>query len=337
MAWRYANFNELWEPKNTNTTQKTQEINEMTQKAQPAIADIEWDIIEGENSDFAVQFPRLQWVHGEAKASGFMKSGGLFINKEQYPNFEGEGFTPAVLITQDGKEIDGYGASSANLAVVRIKHQWVKSDEGKNVPLSHVLCVVKGCDDLLLLSLKGPSKALEFQKAFNQHIAQPVSVANRTRPPGSPQLEPFALWFNVKASAPVSAQSKDGKSKSNVTPPVLVSPEQVDRDYAVSLWVGKENYKQFAAFWKDNAKWQTVKILESHDEEANDTPTHTGYAPSDADPATEEQLEHLINVATAKGQNLAELMLEYTNGGTNKIENLSKGEAREFINRLAAM
>lgn len=307
----------------------------MTQKAQPAIADIEWDVIEGENSDFAVQFPRLQWVHGEAKASGFMKSGGLFINKEQYPNFEGEGFTPAVLITQDGKEIEGYGATSAKLAVIRIKHQWVKSDEGKNVPLRHVLCVVKGCDDLLLLSLKGPSKAIEFQKAFDQHISQPVSVANRTRPPGSPQLEPFALWFNVKASTPVAAQSKDGKSKSTVTPPILVSPEQVDREYAVSLWVGRDNYKQFAAFWKDNMKWQTVKILEPHADESNGHDlTYTG---GDADPITEQQAQELFQLANIKSVNLAEYMLEYTNGGSNAIENLTKGEAREFINRLAAM
>lgn len=295
--------------------------------------EIEWNVIEGENTDFAVQYPRLQWVHGSKQAAGFMKTGGLFIAKEQYPNFPGEGFEPTTLITREGTEIDGYAALAAKLAVIRVKHQWVK-DEGRvrNIPLAHALCCVKGCDDLLVISLRGAAKALEFQKAFNLHLSQIVSVANRTRPAGTPPLEPFALWFSLNAGSLVSTTSKDGKSSSVVTPFELNAPASIDRDHAVSLWVGKDNYKAFAGFWKDTAKWQAVKIWEQrHDDD--DTPAYTG---GDADPATDEQLEHLINLATAKMQNLAELMLEYTNGGTNKVESLTKGEAREFIKQLAA-
>ena len=305
-------------------------------KAQEATIDIDWGAVEGGNSEFQVQYPRMQWQHGEAKASGFMKSGGLFINKDEYPNFTGEGFEPSVLITDDGKNIEGYAASSAKLAVIRVKHEWHTDKETKrNTPLVQALCYVKGCDDPINLSLRSPSKALEFQKAFNQHIAQNISIANRTRPQGTNALEPFALWFPIRASEPVSVSSKDGKAKSTVTPPVLSVPKTIDRNYAVSLWVGTDNYKNFASFWKDTADWQKTPIWEQRDDQhTSDTPSYTG---GDADPASVEQLDHLVSIAQVKGINLAEYMLEYTNGGTNAIENLTKSEAREFQKRIAAM
>lgn len=297
--------------------------------------DIDWGAVEGGNSEFQVQYPRMQWQHGEAKASGFMNTGGLFINKDEYPNFTGEGFEPATLITDEGKKIEGYAASSAKLAVIRVKHEW-HIDKGRNKPFVQALCYVKGCEDPLNLSLRSPSKALEFQKAFNQHISQNVSVANRTRPNGSPALEPFALWFVVKASEPVQVQSKEGDKKKMVTPPVLVTPETIDRNYAVSLWVGSENYKNFAAFWKDTTDWQKQAIWEQRDENGHDSdaPQYTG---GDANPATNEQLDFIISLANAKGFNLSQWMLEYTNGGSNKIETLTVQEARSLTDQLKAM
>lgn len=299
--------------------------------------EIEWDVIDGENTDFAVQYPRLQWVHGSKQAAGFNKTGGLFIAKEQYPNFPGDGFEPTTLITRDGTEIEGYAATRTLIAVIRVKHQWVKDENyGRNIPLAHVLCAIQGCEDLLVISLRGASKALEFQKAFNLHQSQVVSVANRTRPEGMKALEPFALWFILQAGQLVSITSKDGKSSSIVTPFELNVPETVNREYAVGLWVGKDNYKQFAAFWKDTAAWQKAPIWEqrSEDDHTSDVPAYTG---GDADPITEQQAQELFQLANIKSVNLAEYMLEYTNGGSNAVENLSRGEAREFINRIAAM
>lgn len=305
----------------------------MAKSATQTAETIDWGIIDGGNSEFTVQYPRAQWQHGEAKASGFMKSGGIFLNKEEYPNFTGEGFEPTVLITDDGKEIDGYGATSAKLAVIRVKHQWIKDEKyHRNVPLVHALCYIKGCDDPINFSLRGPSKAIQFQKAFEAHMAQNVSLANRTRPPGSNPLEPFALWFPVTASVPVKVQSKEGDKSSTVTPPVLVTPATIDRNYALSLWVGKENYALFASLWKDTAKWQKTPIWEQRDEHTSDTPEYTG---GDADPITQEQSDQLLHLGNLKSVNLAEYMLEYTNGGSNDIGNLTRGEAKRFIEELA--
>lgn len=293
---------------------------------------IEWSIVEGENTEFSAQYPRLQWVHGSKQAAGFMKVGGLFISKEQYPNFTGEGFEPTTLITRKGDEIEGYAATSAKLAVIRIKHQWVKEDTGRNVPMAHVLCVVKGSDDLLCISLRGASKALEFQKAFNQHIGQNVAVANRTRPNGAPAIEPFALWFPVKACEQITITSKNGKDESAVTPPIMDAPEKVDRDYVTTLWVGADNYKAFAGLFRETSAWQKQPIWEQRHDDADDTPAFSGGD----DRATQAQIEHIAGICEAKGMDIADLCMTATDGATDNLAGLTKREASEIIETAKA-
>jgi hypothetical protein len=300
-------------------------------KQAPAIQEIEWSAVEGGNTEFEVQYPRMQWHHGDKKASGFNKTGGLFIPKDQYPNFSGEGFEKCVLITDDGTEIDGFGAAETKLAVIRIKHQWVK-DDSKNIPLAHALCVVQGCDDLICISLKGPTKALEFQKAFNQHIGQNVQLANRTRPATASQLEPFALWFPIRAGEQSTASSKDGKAQSKVTFPEMIAPETVDRNYVVTLWVGADNYKKFASYWRDTKQWQNKKIWEQRDPSDSDLSDMTG---GDG-PATQEQLEHLVMLCEAKGFDEAEVMQGITHGARSKFTELTRTEARQVTDELKA-
>lgn len=331
-AWRHTNFNELWEPKEATCKAVDQRRDMAKEATKVETIDIDWGAVEGGNSEFQVQYPRMQWQHGEAKASGFMKTGGLFINKDEFPNFIGEGFAPATLITDEGKELEGYAASSAKLAVIRVKHEWHNDDNGRPKPFVQALCYVKGCDEIINLSLRSPSKALEFQKAFNQHIKQNVSVANSTRPAGTNALEPFALWFPVKASDPVKVTSKDGKASSTVTPPTIETPETIDRTYVVSLWVGSDNYKTFAATWRDTDAWQKAPIWEKRDEHTSDTPEYTG---GDADPITQEQADQILHLGNLKQVNIAQYMLEYTNGGSNDIGNLTRGEAKQFIAELA--
>jgi hypothetical protein len=310
-------------------------MSKTNQATAPAVNDIEWGIVEGENTEFAVQYPRMQWVHGEAKASGFMKSGGLFISSEQYPNFEAEGFESSTLITEDGTEIPGSAAVSTTLAVIRVKHQWIHNNEdNRNVKLVQALCVAKGNDDLLCFSLKGATKAIRFQNAFNQHMLQNVSVANRTRPSGAPHLEPFALWFPVRAAAPEKVTAKDSDKSSVVTPPELIVPDKIDRDYVVSLWVGAQNYKQFAGYFKETAAWQKTPIWEQRNGIAEE---ETAAEFTGADLATDAQLQHFINICTAKGFNEREITLEATKGVTDRFEELSRADARMLIDGLAKL
>ena len=188
---------------------------------------IPWDIVEGNNTDFETVYPRLQWVHGDPRAGqGIMKTGGFFISAEQFPMFAGEGFTKQTLVTQDGKEIVGFAAKEAKLSIVRLKMQWTQDDNGKNIPLLQALVYVKGCEDVLCLSLKGASKSIAFNKQFQAHIAQNVATASKTRPANINQLEPFALWFPVRSGELSAITAKDGKSSSKVTSPEIVQPKE---------------------------------------------------------------------------------------------------------------
>lgn len=308
-------------------------------KNQPAtkINEIEWDVVSGENTDFAIEYPRFQWVHGSAQGAGFMKSGGLFVSAENYPNFAGEGFEAVTLITREGTEIPGFGSTRSLLAVIRIKHQWVKDqDYGKNVPLAQALVCVKGCEDIVSISLRGASKSLAFQKAFSAHMTQNVAFANRMRPKDSPAIEPFALWFPMCAGPLQDIQSKDGKSKSKITPIELCTPQTLDREYITSLWVGRENYSRFAAAWQDTKKWQSAPIWEQNHN--NDAPTHTGTA-DDPGRATRNQIEFIAGIIEAKSLDVAEIeemCLAASNGATTNMAMLTQEEAAVLIETAKA-
>lgn len=296
------------------------------------LQEIEWDSIEGTNSDFETVYPRLQWVHGDPRAGqGIMKSGGFFISGEQFPMFQGEGFTKQTLITQDGKEIEGFGAKEVKLAVVRIKTQWTQNESQKNVPLLQALVFVKGCEDVLCLSLKGASKALVFNKEFQKHIAQNIATANKTRPANAPTLEPFALWFPVKAGDLSTISAKDGNSSSKVTYPEILQPKEINREYVTGLWVGGNNYKTFCQLWKDTKLWQNERIFKQVAQE-------TGEIHESLDGVINEaQIKQLSDLAIVKDVLEKEFVLTLTNGETDRFEALRKSEFKEALDRLKVM
>lgn len=304
-------------------------------KRDEAASGIEWGIISGENTELTAQYPRMQFVHGEAKASGFMKTGGLFIGQVQYPNFTAEGFEPATLITDEGTEIEGYAASSTKLAIIRVKHQWIEDKKyHRNVPLCQALVAVKGCDDLINLSLRGATKSLEFQHVVNQHIGQNVSVANRTKPQDAKPIEPFALWLPIRAGAPRKVSGKDSDKSSTVTPPELIVPEKVDREYVSSLWVGGDNYRLFTGFFKETAVWQTKDIWEQR-EAVDQTPEFSGGEGFVA--AGTELVASIRQLAQMKGIDEREMCLEITNGGTANFNQLHESDAQLIFKNLQAI
>jgi hypothetical protein len=304
-----------------------------TNQAQmPQVNEIEWNQIDGSNTDFETVYPRLQWVHGDPRASqGIMKTGGFFISAEQCPFFKADGFEPQTLITQDGKEINGFGASSAKLAVIRLKTQWITDDKQKNIPLLQCLVYVKGNEDVLCLSLKGASKSLTFQKQFQTHIAQNIATANKTRPANINTLEPFALWFPIKAGELSTITAKDGKSQSKVTYPELIEPKEISRDYVVSLWIGVANYKLFGQTWRDTKKWQNEPIYKQIAPETNEI--HQSF-----DGILDDyQVKQLLDLSMIKSVDEKDFCLSLTNGETDRFEALRKSEFKDALGRLQTL
>jgi predicted nuclease of predicted toxin-antitoxin system len=169
-------------------------------------------------------------------------------------------------------------------------------------------------------------------------MAHNVSLANRTRPAGVASLEPFALWFPIQAGPIEVITSKDGKNESSVTMPTMFQPEKLDRDYVVSLWVGADNYKKFASYWKDTQVWQKQPIWEQREATDQELSSYTGGSVQEnGDVITENQAEHLVNLCLAKNQEPKEVALTYSQGSTTQIRNLTVAEYKQAVEELKAL
>lgn len=219
------------------------------------VNEIPWDDVDGSNQHYEDVFPRLQWNHGQSAfedMGGFQFTGGLFLPEAQMSDFAAPGWKPASFKSSQGARVKGWYSDRAHLAIIRIKKWW--DEQGSVV---QALCAIKGREELYTINVTGVSKAKALEDAFQDHRLQIVGAANRTRPAGKNPLEPFALWFVLKPGLHTFQQSrvnKDGKSE--VTLPTLHLPEKVDRDYALSLWVGTENYRTFCQAFRDSENWQ---------------------------------------------------------------------------------
>lgn len=297
----------------TQTQQNTEHLDEM------------FEIADGSNTEFTDVFPTIQWFHGNKQIpSGIGRTGGFFIESKKYPSFSAKGWTEQTIITRDGTELHGFGTQQTEIAVIRMKSQWIKDEQGKNVPLRQALVVVKDVDDIFVISLKGASKAIAFEKAFNDHRSQIVATANRARPAGKNPIEPFALWFSVKAAEVSKITSKHNpKSSSDVTAPVLNAPTKIELPYIRTLFVGKENYLKFGQIFKDTAAWQKQPIMRG------DHPEDNGI-----DTVSDAQLKEMLDLCTIKDQDERELALTVSDGETETLEMLNVAQYRQAMELL---
>ena len=220
-----------------------------------SVSDIPWDDVDGSNQHYEEVYPRLQWNHGQSAfedMGGFQFTGGIFLPEAQMSDFAAPGWKPASFKPRQGDRVKGWYSDRAHLAIIRLKKWW--DEQGSVV---QALCAIKGREELYSLNVTGLSKAKALEDAFQEHRLQIVGAANRTRPAGKNPLEPFALWFVLKPGRHSFQQSRvKSDEKSEVTLPTLDLPTKVDRDYALSLWVGTENYKNFCQCFRDTENWQ---------------------------------------------------------------------------------
>ncbi len=283
--------------------------------------DIDWGSIDGSNQDFTDVYPRIQWMHGKRQMKqlgGMAFTGGLFIPADQFPNFQAEGWAEASFIASSNEEIPGYYSPKAHLAIIRVKKFW--DDKGSHV---HAICAVKGIDGIFSLQVGGISKALAFERLFTAHRTQIVALANRSKPDGAKGLEPFALWCVINPDEHSTQANKNDSSKSSeVTRPILFTPDEVNIEYVRSLWVGTENYKTFAGYYKETEAWQ------------NQIPVAVTPETNGVNTLADEKLKRIIDLAGVKNYDLRELALTVTNGSTTKIDLIYDKEADDALELL---
>lgn len=311
-------------------------VEEEVNTFQPEQEDIDWGSVEGTNQEFTDIFPRIQWVHGRKalKAAGVDSigfRGGLFVPEDQFADLKAEGWTKTTFTTSTGEEIPGFHATEAKIAVIRIKKFWL--EDGSHL---HALCCLKGVDGLFSLQVGGKSKAQAFEVAFNQHRTRIVATANRSRPRGMNAIEPFGLWFVLAAGEHATITAKSDSSKSSeVTCPELHTPDEVTLEYVRGLWVGTGNYRTFADLYNETKQWQNQIPQAST---AGEVPAYSGgngEGPDD-EPATDEQLNHLVTIALQKSIDPKQVAMKYTLGQSDNIRTLTKGEARDAIREISA-
>jgi hypothetical protein len=218
---------------------------------------IDWSGVEGSNQEFLDVYPRIQWMHGSKalKQLGDVIGhvGGLFIPETQFPNFEAENWAKATAtVGEERKDIEGHWSKLALLSVIRMKRWW--GDDGSH---THLLCHIKGVEGLFSIQVSGLSKGVAMEQAFTDHRKLIVQHANLNRPKGSNPIEPFALWFVVVPGPHSVQRSKSNpEASSEVTPPTLFLPKEINQAYIEKLYVGSENYKKFADSYKQTEAWQ---------------------------------------------------------------------------------
>lgn len=246
---------------------------------------IDWGSVDGSAQDYQDIFPRIQWMHGSKQAKnigGMSHTGGFFIPEDQFTDFEAPGFEETVFVANDNSEIKGWYSKGARLSVIRMKWFWTN-----NTSYCHMLCLIKGekTKSLFSYQTKGVTKAMYARNSFNDHRSRVVSLVNRSRPESAPMIEPFGLWFCSKAGEHDIYTSKTGE-QSGMTPPELFIPEGgITLDYAMSLYIGKELYKEALIHFKDTEAWQDQIPKQSTDSTSDD------YVPISKNPIPDEPEE----------------------------------------------
>lgn len=305
----------------------------MTVQKQQTANDFDFSIADGTNQDYMDVYPRLQWHHGKkqfAKLGGVVHTGGMFIPADQFPNFNAEGWVEDSFTSSKNEEIKGYSTTKAYLAIIRVKTWWSESDDGKKSSQTHMLCCVKDIDGVFSLQVGGVSKGMPMNRAFADHRNQIVAMVNRTKPVGTAGFEPFALWFVVEPG-PHDAQvsAKNASASSEVTRPQLYTPENIDLDYARTLWVGPDNYKLFCQIYKDTEAWQ-LQFPKSQIHDDPDAPAFTG----NVNGITQSQIDMIAGIIEVKGLDITEIRemcMIATDGATDQIPNLTRDEAATLI------
>lgn len=273
-------------PKKQSQTKQKEQENQQN-------SGIDWGVIQGGNQEFLDIYPRIQWMHGDKKlkqAGGLGYKGGLFIPEDQFTGFEAEHWEETTIVAGEGSELKGWWSSMGLLAVIRSKRFWYDGTSR-----NHFLVCIKGVDGLFSLQVKGMSKGVAMEQAFNQHRAQVVSFANRMRPEGTPILEPFALWFAVHPGEHETAYSKNDPSKSSVvTPPKLYLPNTINEAYINRLWVGLDNYKRFVDLYKETESWQEQIPKQRNNTEFSGPDKHEeDYTPTHRKPFNDADYEQV--------------------------------------------
>lgn len=256
--------------------------------------------IQVEDRAFGPAFPVAQWVNGSAKnkrQGGVAYTGGVFIAADQgipAEKLKAAGFEPYSFLTNDGTEISGYAATEITIAILRFRRAWqVKADgqlaqrfgwdeydaaqeAGDPRGISHLLVVIKGIDEQILLSFRGMTAKRMMGQGKERGVVPEFSrlicgTAKRlAKAQHKDKNYPLCAFYLTLApesdgKTPKFTEVGKGDKKNAVTNPVWKDrpTTEVDMAHLKSLFVGNANLAQYQDWHKDGDEWVDVWNTES--------------------------------------------------------------------------
>jgi hypothetical protein len=210
-------------------------------------------------------YATIQWHNGQQshkKSPGIMGKGGFFINsREQRKAASLPNWAEDEIVFESGDSETGPATTRERMAFIRSRRCWQHKEDGR-VMYSHWndyakgktgkqqwIVAVEGCSEIFVLSVKGTT-GMAIEAALNEHSKKVVSAA---RTLAKKNLPPYAFWIELTGGE--FAKVGQGNDSSWVTPPRIVLPEQIDRNFLVKSFVGQENLTAFQQAFKEAETW----------------------------------------------------------------------------------
>lgn len=231
-------------------------------------------------------YPLIQWHNGQQalkKDNGIMGKGGFFINsREQRKAASLPDWKPDEITFDSGESETGPASTSARIAVIRSRRCWQEKTPA-GVVLSHWndyakgksgrqqwLIAVEGCSEFFVFSVKG-TNGQAMETAIAEHQKKVVAAA---RSLSKKNLPLYAFWLTVAGGEFVQV-GQAGQQKW-VTPPHVVLPAKIEKEFLINAFVGQENLSAFqqaftegetwAKQWSDARMFRQFNAIETQDE-----------------------------------------------------------------------
>jgi len=241
----------------------------MTGKATKQPSEIDWNDVNPEaQEEMPLTLPVAFWRHGDSKLKKLGETdinyiGGLFFTYDQAgEGAEIEGWAESSFQGEE-EDVYGLGAHTADITIIRYRRRWFHQGEERTEyrpwngyekgfrAQMQAIGLIKGYDNPVCFSFKGIAVS-HVQSILRERYRQIMSVVNREAPEGK-SLPPYALWIRITAGK----HEKVGQSReqSEVTMPEIVLPKGIDRNFALSCYVGREYLIRSQELFLEADKW----------------------------------------------------------------------------------
>lgn len=237
------------------------------------MSDFDYDLIDSDAIDHLEEtYPRLTWWPGnpaleELGEGNINYTGGLTWSSPP-TGLEIPGWNLGQYKLK-GEVISSLGARTAQIAVIHCKKWWDKCDKSKDEH-SHfkIIGFIKGYTEPVTIEFRG-NASRNFESAFYEHIQVLVAEAQKTAPQGV-KVPYYALWLTITAGK----HEPTGKTQQKECAlPQIWLPKVINRDYALTQKVDREEFIKFREFWKQTKTWaeeQERQIIEDVPNFANE-------------------------------------------------------------------